>query len=54
MKAALFAVALALLIAVELGAPTPEPFDNGSVATAAGRALASDAERIVLCRGRSL
>jgi SAM-dependent methyltransferase len=36
-KAALFALGISVLIAIELGAPTPEPFDNGSVATAAGR-----------------
>jgi SAM-dependent methyltransferase len=37
MKAALFALGIALLIAIELGAPTPDPFDNGSVATSAER-----------------
>lgn len=30
MRAALFAVGIALLIALELGAPTREPFDNGT------------------------
>jgi SAM-dependent methyltransferase len=35
MRAALFAVGLALLVAVELGAPTRDPFGNGTATAAA-------------------